>query len=170
MHRNGQYTDFAEILRSRPNAFCEIHGGRDYPDLHGIVKFYQRKYSTLVVAEIMGLPVPIGRCEKAIFGFHLHEGIACTGKDFSDTKGHYNPESCSHPYHAGDMPPLFGVNGFAFSAFMTDRFRVADIIGRTVVIHANTDDFTSQPSGNAGEKIACGTVRNGLNNRTNGYR
>ncbi|MBQ8497247.1 MAG: superoxide dismutase family protein [Clostridia bacterium] len=170
MYRNGQHSGFAEILRSRPSALVEIRGGRDYPDIRGIVRFYQRKYSVLVVAEIKGLPVPIGRCEKAIFGFHLHEGIACTGEKFADTKGHYNPDSCPHPYHAGDMPPLFGVNGFAFSAFMTDRFRVSDIIGKTVVIHAKADDFTSQPAGNAGEKIACGTVRRVLNNRTNDYR
>lgn len=44
-------------------------------------------------------------------------------------------------------------------AVKTDRFRVEEIIGRTVVIHSGADDFKSQPSGNAGEKIACGVIR-----------
>ncbi len=149
------------MLRFPPDAFANIRGGMTYPDIRGIVKFYQRKYSTLVVAEIRGLPNPIGRCEKPVFAFHLHDGTSCdmNGKEaFSETKGHYDPENCPHPYHAGDMPPLFGVNGFAFSAFMTDRFRVRDILGKTVVIHAGSDDFSTQPAGNAGEKIACGVV------------
>lgn len=42
---------------------------------------------------------------------------------------------------------------------LTDRFRVRDIIGRTVVIHSGPDDFHTQPAGNAGEKIACGVIR-----------
>ena len=161
MYQNRQSFGFADILRFPPDAVSYIRGGMTYPNIRGTVKFYQRKYSTLVVAEIMGLPVPIGRCEKPIFAFHLHEGSSCAlnGQEpFAETKGHYDPENCPHPYHAGDMPPLFGVNGFAFSAFMTDRFRVRDIIGKTVVIHAGPDDFSTQPAGNAGEKIACGIV------------
>ena len=50
------------------------------------------------------------------------------------------------------------VNGYAFSAFLTDRFTVKEIVGRTVIMHSSPDDFTSQPSGNAGEKIACGEI------------
>ena len=72
---------------------------------------------------------------------------------------HYNPKDCPHPYHAGDMPPLFGNNGEAFMAFMTDRFTVEEIIGKTVIIHSNPDDFTTQPGGNSGEKIACGKIK-----------
>ena len=57
------------------------------------------------------------------------------------------------------MPPLFGCNGAAFSVFLTDRITVNEIIGKTVIIHSDPDDFTSQPSGNAGTKIACGVIR-----------
>lgn len=42
--------------------------------------------------------------------------------------------------------------------FLTDRFKVDDVIGRTVIIHDKPDDFTTQPSGNSGEKIACGII------------
>ena len=92
---------------------------------------------------------------------HIHSGMSCTGNktdNFADAMTHYNPDNCPHPYHAGDMPPIFGVNGTAFSVFLTDRFSVKEIIGKSVIIHANPDDFTTQPSGNSGEKIACGII------------
>jgi Cu-Zn family superoxide dismutase len=53
---------------------------------------------------------------------------------------------------------LFGNQGFAFMTVLTNRFSVDEIAGRTVVIHRSPDDFTSQPSGNSGPKIACGQI------------
>jgi len=66
--------------------------------------------------------------------------------------------SYAHPHHAGDLPPLFGNNGYALSMFLTTRFSVSEIIGRTVILHSAPDDFTSQPAGNSGVKIACGVI------------
>ncbi len=77
---------------------------------------------------------------------------------FPNSHTHYNPHNCPHPYHAGDMPPLFGSNGYAFLTFVTSRFTVNEIIGKTVIIHSSPDDFSTQPSGNSGEKIACGVI------------
>lgn len=77
---------------------------------------------------------------------------------FPLTGSHYNPDNCPHPYHAGDLPPLFGNRGIAWSAFLTNRFQVRDVLGKTVIIHASPDDFTSQPAGNSGKKIACGVI------------
>ena len=77
---------------------------------------------------------------------------------FADAGAHYNPHNCRHPYHAGDMPPLFSNGGFAWMAFYTERFKTDEIIGRTVIIHDLSDDFTTQPSGNSGKKIACGEI------------
>ena len=56
------------------------------------------------------------------------------------------------------MPPLLGANGYAFGAFVTDRFTISEIIGRSVILHAHPDDFTTQPAGGAGQKIACGEI------------
>ncbi len=100
-------------------------------------------------------------CQSRIFGFHIHEGGCCRGNEsdpFADTLSHYNPNGCEHPAHAGDLPPLFGNKGCAFSAFLTDRFTVEEIIGRTVVIHDMPDDFTTQPAGGSGSKIGCGVI------------
>lgn len=64
-----------------------------------------------------------------------------------------------HGNHAGDFPVLFSNNGRAFMCFFTDRFRVRDIVGKAVIIHQNPDDYRSQPSGNAGKRLACGVIR-----------
>lgn len=56
------------------------------------------------------------------------------------------------------MPVLMGNHGMAWSEFYTDRFYPEDVVGKTVIIHDMADDFRSQPSGDAGEKIACGVI------------
>lgn len=62
-------------------AVADIKGSKDYPDING-----------------------------RVFGSHIHEGTSCTGNNndlFADAKGHYNPDNCIHPMHAGDMPDDF---------------------------------------------------------------
>lgn len=154
--------NFLSLITQRPNAIANVSGSPDYPDLDGIVKFYTTDVGVVVVSQISGLPISEDLCAQPIFAFHIHEGTSCSGNDtdfFADAKSHYNPNSCPHPYHAGDMPPLFDANGLAFSAFLTDRFTVDEIIGKTVIIHNAPDDFTTQPSGNAGTKIACEVIK-----------
>ena len=137
-----------------PFATANIKGGNITPNLSGQVKFYQKRGYVLVSAEIEGLP----KTDSGFFGFHIHEGESCEGEDFSKSGSHYNPQNAPHPAHAGDMPPLISCNGSAYMTFATDRFKVSDIIGKTVIIHNRPDDFNSQPSGNAGTKIACGVI------------
>lgn len=154
--------NLSALLSKRPNAFATVKGNSKFPQIRGQVYFYQINGGVIVVAKVSGLPYYKDKCKNLIFGFHIHEGGACTGTEvdeFRNTGMHYNPSGCQHPYHAGDMPPLFGNSGMAFMAFLTDRFTVREIIGKTVVIHSSTDDFISQPSGNAGEKIACGVIQ-----------
>lgn len=115
-----------------------------------------------MAAEACGLPETAERCGNAVFGFHIHSGGRCSGDHtdpFADALAHYNPEDCPHPAHAGDLPPLFSNHGNAFQLFLTDRFTVREIIGKTIIIHARPDDFTSQPGGNSGERIACGEIK-----------
>lgn len=150
------------VLRGRAQAVTDIAGSESYPDLSGTVRFYQTKDGVIVYAEISGLPHDALPCHGRIFGFHIHKGTDCGGDmadPFSDAVSHYDPSGCEHPYHAGDLPPLFGNSGYALCAFLTDRFSVDEVIGRTVIIHDRPDDFTTQPSGNSGTKIACGPIR-----------
>ena len=148
-------------IKKRPDAFAIIKGSRDYPDIYGVAYFYQTWAGVFVSIQLEGLPMSDDVCHKPIFAAHIHSGAACTGNEtdpFADAMMHYNPDNCPHPYHAGDMPPIFGADGLGFSAFLTTRFLVGQIIGKTVIIHANLDDFTTQPSGNSGKKIACGVI------------
>ena len=136
-------------------AVANIRGSAQYPLLQGCVRFLPRREGTLVVAQIRGLP----ETATGFFGFHIHEGASCGGVDFSGTGGHFNPTGSPHPGHAGDLPPLLSCGGRAEMTVLTKRFSVCDILGKTVVIHAQPDDFHTQPSGNAGAKIGCGVIR-----------
>ena len=136
-----------------PDAVALVKG-KMLPSILGKVVFYQKTDYVLVVAEVSGLP----QTDTGFYGFHIHEGERCSGANFADTKNHYNPANTTHPRHAGDLPPLLYVNGDAYLAVHTDRFTAEEIIGRTVVIHSGPDDFTTQPAGNAGTKIACGEI------------
>lgn len=139
----------------RPDAVARIIGGAEAPQLTGCVQFYQENGCVLIVARISGLPK---KSKTGFFGFHIHQGGNCTGIDFSGTEGHYNPTEQAHPEHAGDLPPLLQCRGNAYLSVKTERFSVNEIIGRTVLIHSDPDDFHAQPSGNAGRKIACGVI------------
>ncbi len=153
---------YLSVFLRKPDAEAEIYGSRDYPGIEGNTYFYQTGNGVIVGTEISGLPKSDDACSDPVFGFHIHEGTECTGNEtdpFADVMSHYNPKGCSHPFHSGDLPPLFGAKGYAFCAFLTDRFTVNEIVGKTIIIHSAPDDFTTQPSGNAGIKIACGVIK-----------
>jgi Cu-Zn family superoxide dismutase len=78
---------------------------------------------------------------------------------FMDAGSHWNPDNQPHGNHAGDFPVLFSNNGQAKMKFFTDRFKVRDVIGKTVIIHQSPDDYRTQPSGNSGKRLACGIIR-----------
>ncbi len=142
------------------DASAKIKGSAKFSEINGVVTFRQMPGGVLVTAEIFGLP-----CERedgnCVYGFHIHSGGECSGTaddPFADTNGHYNPKNVPHPYHSGDMPPLFGNGGYAYMRVFTNRFTVPEIVGKTVIIHDGVDDFTTQPAGNSGSKIACGKI------------
>lgn len=154
--------NFARVLQGRPGAVAELRGSEHYPEIRGTVRFYQTQWGVLAAAEVTGLPQGELRCPGDIFAFHIHKGDAYGGNaqdPFADALTHYDPLGCAHPEHAGDLPPLFGNRGKAFQVVLTDRFLLGEILGKTVIVHRGLDDFTTQPSGNAGAKIACGVIR-----------
>ncbi|MBE5813377.1 MAG: superoxide dismutase family protein [Clostridiales bacterium] len=139
---------------------AHIKGNREYPMLHGTVMFKRISKGVLVTAKIYGLP-DNNEYNTGVFAFHIHNGMSCTGTrddPFADAGTHYNPKNAPHPYHAGDLPPLFSNNGYAYMSVLTNRFNLREIIGRVVIIHRNIDDFSTQPAGNAGAKIGCGKI------------
>lgn len=145
----------------KPAAFTRVEGDFKHQNLTGCVLFYEAEGMVLIVADIHGLPITKCGCSGGIYAMHIHEGNSCSGDaddSFADAGSHFDMNDCDHPYHSGDMPPLFSNNGNAWCAFATSKFSIPDIIGRTVIIHEGIDDFTSQPAGNAGKKIGCGII------------
>ena len=157
-------TDGRRLLTAlylKPQARARIFGDPNHSRIFGTARFYQTDQGVLTAVEVSGLPSPERNCRSPIFALHIHAGTSCSGdaqNPFRGAAAHYDPDSCPHPYHAGDLPPLFGSHGYALSVFLTDRFTVREIIGKTIIIHEKPDDFSTQPSGAAGEKIACGEI------------
>jgi Cu-Zn family superoxide dismutase len=102
-------------------------------------------------------------------GFHLHETGDCSASDFSSAGGHFNPNQKDHGQqdaktHLGDMTNLLAdAQGQAMAEFKIDALSLDpaaanSVLGRAVVIHANADDYKTQPAGNSGARIACGVI------------
>ena len=103
-------------------------------------------------------------------GFHIHEAGDCSSGDGMSTKGHFNPFGKPHgdpatpERHAGDMPALKAdSNGYAGIDAALDIMTVtpgpASIVGRGLIVHASPDDYKTQPTGNAGARIACAVIQ-----------
>src|SRR6266550_3197241 len=103
-------------------------------------------------------------------GFHIHEKGDC-GNNGQNAGGHFNPTGMVHgapdavSHHAGDFGNVTAdANGEVHTRFTTHSVSLKSgeqtyAVGHAVVLHANPDDLTSQPSGNAGARIACGVIQ-----------
>lgn len=150
------------LMYERPQATAWVTGNAANAQISGLVKFYQTPYGgVLVEAEIFGLPNIDTPDSSDFYALHIHESGECSG-NFESAGSHYNPQNAPHPQHAGDMPPLLANQGYAWTAFYDKRFTIQDIIGKSVIIHSSPDDFTSQPAGNAGMRIACGEIKSSV--------
>lgn len=148
-----------QLSENRPQAMAWVRGNAANPRLSGLVKFYDTPFGGILVeAEVFGLPNITTPGSSNFYAMHIHQFGDCS-ENFIHTGDHYNPGSTLHPQHAGDMAPLLGNQGYAWTAFYDKRYRISDIINRSVIIHAHPDDFVTQPSGNSGEKIGCGLIR-----------
>ena len=146
----------------RPYARAVLEGDSNNKGLRGRVTFYDGGDGIVVNVKINNLPYTESECCGTFMGFHLHEDSKCSGDEkdeFANAGAHYNPHNCIHISHAGDFPPLMNCKGYAYAEFFTDRMKPEEVIGKTVVVHSNYDDFTTQPSGGSGKRIACGVVK-----------
>ncbi len=133
----------------------------------GVVTFKTIGSKVLVTAEIQGLK------PNAEHGFHIHEkGEYSSGDDMS-TGGHFNPDGKSHgahgssAHHARDLISLVAdINGKAKLSFETSAITVGtgatDIVGCGLIVHRDPDDNKTQPTGNAGPRLACAIIVKGL--------
>jgi len=93
---------FQNTARRYPDAKAIIKGSNAYPQLRGTMQLHQMENGVLVTALVSGLPLVESSCPINVYGFHIHEGKACTGNEkdpFTDAGGHFNPGNCPHPAH-----------------------------------------------------------------------
>ena len=128
----------------------------------GTVRFMQLGSKVAVAGEISGLK------PGAVHGFHIHEKGDCSSGDGMSTGGHFNPTGAAHgnhghgTHHTGDLPSLKAdANGTASISFSSDTITLSgptDITGRGLIEHRDPDDYTTQPTGNSGPRIACAVI------------
>jgi len=130
-------------------------------DIRGTVTFTKVEGGVRVIADIEGLT-------PGDHGFHIHEYGDCSSADGKSAGGHFNPDGNSHgsptseQRHVGDLGNILADNDGKAHLDWTDTLVAfsgpRSIIGRAVVVHAKADDLTSQPSGAAGPRVACGVI------------
>ena len=127
----------------------------------GTVYFSRTPNGIEVKGDVMGL-------SPGKHGFHIHQFGDCTAPDGTSAGGHFNPENQPHAgpdqakRHVGDLGNIVADSSGNAHYARTDshlKFEGRDsIIGRAVIVHAGADDLMSQPSGNAGPRVACGVI------------
>ncbi len=130
----------------------------------GKAKFAQHKEGQMYISAVVH-----GLKPNAEHGFHIHENGSCQDSG-NAAGGHFNPVQSPHGkydqplHHAGDLPSLKAdANGVATVNVLVPGLSLqqgnTNVVNRALIVHAQPDDYTSQPSGNAGARIACGIIQ-----------
>ncbi|WP_029036594.1 superoxide dismutase family protein [Salinimicrobium xinjiangense] len=139
---------------------------RSDSNVSGTVTFKEENGEVTMTAELSGL-------SEGMHAIHLHENADCSADDGSSAGGHWNPTFEDHGewgdvsgYHRGDIGNFdVNSNGEGSITFTTDKWCIGcddetkNIIGKSVIVHDGVDDYTSQPSGNAGTRIGCAEIK-----------
>jgi len=134
--------------------------------INGVVTFTKISQGVRIIADIDGLT-------PGEHGFHIHEFGDCSGKNADSVGAHYNPNHQKHgdpdskEFHVGDLGNLDAdENGHAHYEVINKVIKLQgrnSILGRSVIIHADRDDYVTQPTGASGVKIGCGVIEPGSN-------
>lgn len=130
----------------------------------GNAVFIEKKGVVTFEAKLTGL-------QPGVHAIHIHEKSDCSSADGSSAGGHWNPTFKKHgkwgsqEYHKGDIGNFTAdKNGEGNISFSTDEWCIGcqdptkDILGKSIIVHSNSDDFVTQPTGNAGGRVACTAV------------
>jgi Cu-Zn family superoxide dismutase len=154
-------TEIMEETPSEITAAMAVLNPTEGTDTEGKVRFSKTENGIQISAEISGLTA--GK-----HGIHIHRLGDCSTPDASSAGWHFNPENMPHgaptdaERHVGDLGNLVAENGGTVRYEWEDSVITFtgehSIIGRSVIVHSGEDDFRSQPTGNAGSRLACGVI------------
>ncbi len=157
MSKEGQSAMTANAVKK---AICVLHPTQGN-NVSGLVTFMQTDNGIQIDADIDGLT-------PGKHGFHVHEYGDCSAPDGTSTGGHFNPDNKKHgaptdmERHVGDLGNVTADSTGHAHLTMTDTMisfsGPHSIIGRGIIVHAGEDDLKTQPTGNAGARVACGTI------------
>lgn len=152
--------DHDQTFQDVEQAICVLHP-TEGNNVSGTVTFTRNGSSITVEAELEGLT-------PGKHGFHIHEKGDCSAADATSAGGHFNPDGSDHggpdseERHVGDLGNIEAGEDGRATLTMEDSvisFSGANsIIGRAVIVHAGEDDLISQPTGDAGGRLACGVI------------
>jgi Cu-Zn family superoxide dismutase len=153
----------AETAATPASLTCDLEALGD-SSVSGKLTFTAVEGGVRLEGEITGLE------PNSKHGFHVHEKGDCSSPDGKSAGGHFNPAGVDHgaldgtPSHAGDLGNVEAdASGVAEVAKLKRGLSLTDgataLLGRGVILHAEEDDLTSQPTGAAGARIACGVIR-----------
>ncbi len=120
----------------------------------------------------MTVKVSVAHAPPGIHAVHVHINGDCSSADGNSAGGHWNPTTDQHGqwggahFHLGDIGNMtVAADGTGSVTLTTDKWTAGgngattDVVGHSIVVHGGVDDFTTQPTGNAGSRIACGVIK-----------
>jgi Cu-Zn family superoxide dismutase len=147
-----------------PNEIKVDFVAKSNSSVSGKASFVEKNGKVTFTANLTGL-------KPGVHAIHLHEKSDCSAADGSSAGGHWNPTFKQHgkwgigEYHKGDIGNFTAdENGNGTVTMTTDEWCIGcgdttkDILGKGLIVHQDADDFTTQPSGNAGARVACSAV------------
>jgi Cu-Zn family superoxide dismutase len=142
-------------INLEPKSGSTVNGTATFSEKNGVVSFE---------AKLSGL-------KPGVHGIHIHEKADCSATDAASAGGHWNPLHVKHgkwsdaEHHKGDIGNFTAdADGNAIVTLKTDEWCIGcsdankDILGKGLIVHANPDDYTTQPTGNAGGRVACSAI------------
>lgn len=154
-----------EIKAETPKKLKIALNAKSNSNVSGNAVFKEENGTVTMTAIVSGL-------EPGSHAIHLHEKADCSSDDGTSAGGHWNPTAQPHGkwgdatgYHKGDIGNFVAdENGNGTITFSTDEWCIGcdddnkNIIGKSVIVHAGADDYTSQPSGAAGARVSCAGI------------
>jgi Cu-Zn family superoxide dismutase len=159
---SGSASGAAEMTVKPKRAVANLTGTKGHEKVTGTIEFVEKDGGVLVTAHVEGLT-------PGDHGFHIHEKGDCSAPDGASAGGHFNPSSHKHgapdaaEHHEGDLGNLTAdKDGKADKTMTLTDVSLGDgansVVGKGFIVHEKKDDLTTQPTGNAGARVACGVI------------